>query len=179
MPLLQVYRCQVCDTAVTTPYGAPVPLHCGQPARWRQLRDHKPEEHGWSTGMRSAAIGFRNTNPWVVPIEGNGPNGQREVSSLREIRHIEKESEKMAADGVGQELRFRAFNNDVKGGGRSGGGMMTNSFGPPPQRAPKLYDERGRQKISFEAVDGETCDADEMGPGATEALASALPESPL
>lgn len=173
MPLLQVYRCRVCDIAVTTAYGAPVPLHCGQPAKWRQLREHKPEQHGWSTGMKSAAIGFRHTSPWEVPVQG-ADGQQLRLESLRDVRRLEKESEKMAADGVGQEMRFRAFNNDTENGG-----MLTNSFGTPPQRAPKLFDERGRQKISFEAVDGEAADADEMGPGAQESLASALPESPL
>lgn len=173
MPLLRIYRCRVCDTTLTTDLDAAVPLHCGQPARWRRTQEYKPEEHGWSTGQRAPAIGFRHTNPWVVPIEGNGPNGQREVSSLREIRKIESESAKMAADGCGQELRFRAFNQDTVNGG-----MLENSFGPPPQRAPKLYDERGRQKISIEAVDADVADADALGPGAQESLMSALPEAP-
>lgn len=172
--LINVYRCTVCQVAVSTPHGAPVPLHCGTPAKWRQLREFRPEEHGWATGQRGPAIGFRHTSPWVVPIAGSGPNGQREVSSLREIRRLESESEKRAADGVGQEIRFRAFANDTEGGG-----MLKNTFGEAPHRAPKLFDSRGRQKISFTPVDGDTADADEMGPGATEALASALPESPL
>lgn len=170
MPLVQTYLCRVCGTATTVPHGDAVPLHCAAPMKWRQTRELKPETRGWATGMKSAAIGFRHTSPWEIPVQGK--DGQQiQVESLRQIRHLEKESEKMAADGIGQEMRFRAFNNDTVNGG-----MLENSFGPPPQRAPQLYDERGRQKISFDLVDGEPVEV--MGPGADEALASALPESP-
>jgi hypothetical protein len=143
-------------------------VHCGLPAKWRQTRDYKPEEHGWATGQRSAAIGFRNTSPWEIPVQD--ANGQQiRAESLREIRHLEKESEKMAADGIGQEMRFRAFNNDTQNGG-----MLENSFGEAPRHTPRLFDDKGRQKISLEVVEGETMEAADMGPGAEEALASAL-----
>jgi hypothetical protein len=174
VPLIRIYACATCGTGVRADFDAPVPLHCGVPATWRQTRDFKPEEHGWATGEKSAAIGFRHTKPWVVPLEGNGPNGQREVSSLREIRHIESEARKKAEDGVGEEIRFRAFNNDTVNGG-----MLKNSFGEAPRHTPKLTDARGRQKISFEVVEGDPVEVDTaedvpMGPGAAEALASAL-----
>lgn len=168
MPLLRIFTCQVCALVIRKPFeeGPEPPLHCGQPAKWRQTRDHHPELHGKSTGMRSAAIGFRHTNPWEIPVQD--ANGQQlRLESLRDVRKLEAESAKMAADGVGQELRFRAFNNDTENGG-----MLENSFGEPPQRKPRLFDKHGRQKISFEAIDGEPVEV--MGPGASEELASAL-----
>ena len=168
MPLVRSYACEACSARETVHDGAPVPEHCGVPMKWRQTRDYHPELHGKLTGERSAAIGFRHTSPWEIPVQtANGD--QVRAESLRDIRRLEKESEKMAADGIGQEMRFRAFNNDTKNGG-----MLVNSFGEPPQRAPVLTDAQGRQKISFDAVDGEAVDAADMGPGAEEALASAL-----
>lgn len=173
MPLIRVYTCVTCGTALRTGFDDPAPLHCGVTAKWRQTREFKPEEHGWSTGQKSAAIGFRNTSPWEVPVQG-ADGQQLQVTSLREIRKLEKESEKMAADGIGQEMRFRAFNQDCKNGG-----MLTNSFGEAPHRTPKLFDKDGRQKISFDLVEGDpvevgTLEDVPMGDGADEALASAL-----
>lgn len=174
MPLVQIYTCGLCERSRRVPHGAPAPTCCASRMRWRQTREYKPEEHGWDTGMRSAAVGFRHTNPWMVPLGDSGP---MPVESLRQVRHIERESEKMAADGVegAQELRFRAFANDTEGGG-----LQRNTFGEPPhQRKPQLYDKQGRQRISIAPVDADTADADQMGPGADASLASALPESPL
>lgn len=170
MPLVRTYSCVVCAHVVTTAFES-VPLHCAKPMKWRQTRDYKPEEHGWSTGMKSAAIGFRHTSPWMVPLADGSVPGQVEipVESLRQVRHLENESAKRAADGLGQEIRFRAFNQNVKGGG-----MLENSFGPAPIRTPKLFDDEGRPKITLDAVDGETVDLLDMGPGAREELASAL-----
>lgn len=173
MPLIRIYTCLVCEATLRTDFADPVPSHCGQAAKWRQTRDYKPEEHGWSTGQKTAAIGFRHTSPWEIPVQG-ADGQQLKLESLRDVRKLENESAKQAADGIGQEMRFRAFNNDVKGG--TGGGMRRNSFGEAPHRAPQLYDAKGRQRISFEVVDGEPVET--MGPGADESLASALPESP-
>ena len=168
MPLIRIYACVECGTTVRADFDAPVPLHCGQPAKWQQTRDFKPEEHGWSTGQRTAAIGFRHTSPWEIPVQ-DASGQQIRAESLRDIRRLEKESAKMAADGIGSEMRFRAFNQDVKNGG-----MQTNSFGEPPRRKPQLFDRQGRQRIALEVVDGETLDAADMGPGAVDDLASAL-----
>jgi hypothetical protein len=167
MPLVRSYACEACSARVTVHDGAPVPEHCGVPMKWRQTRDYHPELHGKLTGERSAAIGFRHTSPWEIPVQ-DGSGDQLRMESLRDVRRLESESAKMAADGIGQEMRFRAFNNDTKNGG-----MLVNSFGEPPQRAPVLTDSQGRQKITFDAVDGEPVEA-EMGPGADESLASAL-----
>ena len=162
MPLIRIYRCAVCDTGISTAFGAPVPSHCGAPAKWKQTRDYKPEEHGWETGMKSAAIDFRNTSPMQVPLGTDG----MEVSSLRDIRRIERESEQRERNGEGEAYRFRAFSQNKSN-------MLQNTFGEPPQRKPQLFDKQGRQKISFELVDGEPQEV-EMGPGAEEALASSL-----
>jgi hypothetical protein len=178
MPLVQIYTCVICEAATRIPHGAPVPEHCAHPMRWRQTREHKPEHHGWSTGVRAPAVGFRHTNPWVIPVEGK--DGQQlEVTSLREIRRLENESEKMAADGVGQAMRFRAFNNDL-GNSNRGAGLYENSFGAPPQRKPQLFDKQGRQRISLTPVAGDQAehDADQLGPGTDPSAVSALPESP-
>ena len=165
--LVRTYVCTACGMHETIPDGREIPSCCEGPMRWRQTRDYKPEEHGWSTGMKAPAVGYRGTNPWVVPIE-DAHGGQMEVSSLREIRKLEKESEQQERDGVGQAMRFRAFANNV-----AGGGMRDPLFGDPPHRKPQLFDAQGRQRISIEAVDGDDVEC-EMGPGAEEGLASAL-----
>lgn len=172
MPLIQIYTCRSCGTTFSVPHGSGIPQHCAGPMKWRRTQEYKPEQHGWETGMKSAAIGFRHTNPWMVPI--GGPNGETEtpVESLQQIRQIERDSERAERNGEGQAMRFRAFSQDT-----ANGGMQHNTFGEPPQRAPKLHDDRGRQKISFDVVDGEPVEV--MGPGADEALASALPVSPV
>lgn len=164
MPLVRSYQCSTCAKRLTVHDGQEIPLCCAAPMRWKQTRDYKPEEHGWETGMRAPAIDFRNTTPWEVPIGVDGSH----VSSLREIRKLERESEKLERDGVGEAIRFRAFSQD-----RSN--MLQNTFGEPPHaRKPQLYDKQGRQKISFDLIDGEPTEV-EMGPGADESLASALP----
>jgi len=167
--LIATYQCGACATVRSVVHKQPIPVCCDAPMTWRQLREYKPEQHGWETGEKSAAIGFRHTNPWVVPLEGAGPHGQLEVTGLNQIRAIERETAKREADGVGEALRFRAFSQDV-----AGGGMLHNTFGAAPKHTPQLFDKHGRQKISIGSVDGETMDLAEMGPGASEALASAL-----
>lgn len=173
MPLVRTYACTTCAQRTTVHDGQPVPHHCGAPMKWRQTRDYKPEEHGWDTGMRSAAIGFRNTSPWMMPL-GGGSDGHQEVAveSLHQLRQLERRSEQAARNGEGQEFRARAFSQD-----RSN--MLDNTFGAPPHAPkPQLYDNQGRQKISFTPVAGEDADC-AMGPGADEAQASSLGDAGL
>lgn len=168
--LISVYRCGVCEKSSAVMHGSAAPFCCAVVMQWKQTREYKPELHGWETGERTAAIGFRHTSPWEIPVQ-DAHGQQLKMESLRDIRKLEAESAKLAADGAGQEMRFRAFNNDTVNGG-----MLTNSFGDPPHRTPQLYDKQGRQKISFALVDSEP--VEEMGPGAEESRASALPLAP-
>lgn len=171
MPLVQTFQCRTCNTVRSIPHGQLTPRCCDTPMKWRQTREHKPEEHGWSTGMKAPAVGFRNTNPWVVPMQ-NADGSPVAIESLHELRQIEKRTEEMERNGLGQAVRFRAFSQEHSN-------MQVNTFGAPPHKTPKLFDEQGRQKISAAAVEGDAADAEVLGGGVDAALASALPESPL
>jgi hypothetical protein len=143
--------------------------------KWIQTREYRAELHGWSTGMKAPAVDFAPSRDRELPIQ-LADGSQMKMESLHQLRQLEKESQILAANGDGQELRFRQYSME-RGTGRN----LENSFGPPPQRAPKLA-RNGKQVISLtpvEGVDGAAADADIMGPGAVEELASAVPLDPL
>lgn len=159
--LVQLWACVTCGTEELRGFDAPTPQHCHLPMRWRQTRTYQDPPNRFG---QSAAIDFRNTSPWEVPL-----NGIQSVSSLREVRKIERDAEQSFRNGEGQELHFRAFSQDR-------GNLDTNTFGSPPQRAPSLF-RNGKQILSVTSVAGEEADVP-MGPGADEARASALALDP-
>lgn len=63
---------------------------------------HVPMEKSWE---RRASTPFKS---FTVDI-GGGPT---EITSLGDVRRIERDSEKAARDGRGQHVNFRAFSND-------------------------------------------------------------------
>ena len=130
--------------------------------RWRHTRTYTDPPNRFGS---SAAIDFRNTSPWEVPL-----GGPQAVSSLREIRKIERDAEQSFRNGEGQEIHFRAFSQD-----RSN--MQTNTFGAPNQRKPNLF-RNGKQVVSITSVAADESDAP-MGPGADESQSSALALDPL
>jgi hypothetical protein len=170
VPLLQYYRCasNTC-LPLAMPHGATVP-HCKHGRmQWYRTCDHKPEEHGWSTGMRAPAIDFAPSRDRELPI-ALADGSQMKMESLHQLRLLEKESQLKAASGDGQELRFRNYSMER-------GNKHVNTFGEPPQRAPKLT-RNGKQRISVKALPELDVDAS-MGPGTDEALASALAVDPV
>jgi hypothetical protein len=169
--LIETFRCQTCRTVTSQDYGQAPPVCHGTPMKWAQTREYHPELHGWSTGMKAPAVDFSPSRDRELPIQ-LADGSQMKMESLHQIRQLEKESQQLAANGEGQELRFRHYSTD-----RGTGRHLENTFGAPPQRKPQLTRD-GKQVVSITPVDGETMDAAEMGPGATEALASALTMDP-
>jgi hypothetical protein len=92
-----------------------------------------------------------------------------QFESLRDLRRFEKESEQLAAEGIGQPYRIRGYSQD-----RSN--LSVNTFGEPLQETPDLTrcHPDGTPRVQVTHYDGD----DAMGPGADEALASALPMEP-
>lgn len=165
--LYQIYQCQQCGTAKRRPHqiGDP-PQCCGQDMKWRRtatLVDPPAPRFGQAPG-----IDFRNTNPIHVPIGAGGMY----FESLHAIREFEKQSEELAAEGIGQPYRIRGYSQDHSN-------MSVNTFGTPEEAPPPSFtDAKGRPRFSVKAVDGAAVD-DSFAPGATEADASALPLDPI
>ena len=101
----------------------------------------------------------------------DGSNRRVEIDSLHTLRKVERESEKMAADGIGQPIRFRAFAQD-----RSN--MSVNTFGEAPSEKPSAA---GKRKFGLQGgatpvdapVDGGDPDYT-YGPGVDDSNTSAL-----
>lgn len=159
------YQCRRCEDWQATRDTRQIPVCCGSPMAFRQWREVFPPTPRFG---HAPAIDFRHMTPMDVPIgDGTAPVT---VSSLREIRHLERESERLAADGEGQQIIFRAYSQD-----RSNRDLHT--MGASPQRTPNLDRlTRGGTRPLFDAVDADAAEDLSMGPGADEALASALPD---
>jgi len=130
---------------------------------------------------------------WVVPrprmdlrTDGDGASGETfqkftcrdglnrvvEIDSLHKLREVERESEKMAADGLGQPIRFRGFSQNASN-------MQANTFGEPPSE--KIPDDvkrkwglRGNTKAAHVEADGSEPEF-AYGPGVNDNNTSALP----
>lgn len=119
------------------PPGDPCPK-CGLDLDTLQLGQYpfckgKPEDHGFPHGYRDTPF-----KSFSLEVDGQ----THHFSSLHQIRQFERESEKRAADGVGQPYAFRAFSNDM-GGGR----QLVNSFGKTPRREFSTRDRYGRPYV--------------------------------
>lgn len=161
--LTQTYVCRACHQGKRRAHSdAAPPTCCDQPMKWVRTSTYTPPPQRFG---QAPAIDFRNTSPLILPI-GDGVA----VESLREIRKLEQESEKMAADGLGQPLRVRGYSQDR-------GNMAVNTFGEPEQEKPDLTrtHKDGTPRVSITRnVLPEDADAADLGPGATEEHASAL-----
>lgn len=131
---------------------------------------------------------------WIVPrpafdlrSDGEGRSGETfqkftfldhlnrrvEVSSLRQLRQIERESEKMAADGIGQPIRFRGYAQDHSN-------MSENTFGERPADAPDMVlTPEGKRKFGLrggaQMIDAREGEPDySYGPGVNDSNTSAL-----
>ena len=101
----------------------------------------------------------------------DGQNNLVEIDSLHKLRQVERESEKMAADGIGQPIRFRAFAQDHSN-------MSVNTFGEGPSEKPSAAGKRkfglrgGATPVDAPAEGG---DPDyTYGPGVNDSNTSAL-----
>lgn len=148
--LLRTYECQICE-ARRSRLDTGIPICCKQPMKWKQTREYHPENRGWDTGMRAPAIDFNQTKGRIAPIDSG-----IEVNSLHDIRRIERESEKMARDGVGQQYVFRKYAQDAAN-------AYENTLGPDPAVRPTKPFQKQVGPVD-----------PEMGPGAREDLASPL-----
>lgn len=159
-------------------------VYCDHPTDHRQVR----------------ALGLLNRRmQWVVPrtvgfdcasgstfksfdFQQRQPDGSYRtvtVSSVKQMRDLERSSEQAARNGEGEAIRFRAWSQNDSNGD-------TNSFGPDPsvqaraelaamrQAAVEAGARKREGKIS--AAVGETARqaAETLGPGVTEATASPL-----
>jgi hypothetical protein len=166
----RTYRCRVCDRALHTTNDPEPPVCCEQSARFLRTVWRNPYQHGKPTGMKAPALDFNQTRERVVPV-GDGIR----VDSLNDIRRIERESEKMARDGVGEQLIFRKYAQDR-------GNLHEHTMGPDPSKTPSpqwLREHGGVGHVEDTRGKGPEDVRVEMGPGAREELASALPESPV
>lgn len=173
MRLISIYRCADCDVTRTTAQGAPVPLcgTCRGPMKWTRTQEYRAELHGWSTGMKSAAIDFNQTAGRVAPIGEHGI----EVNSLHDIRRIEREAERAVRNGdPGAELLvFRKYSQNASN-------VDVGTLGDSPAVRPSqdwLRRQNERTGRPFkEPVSQEEAEATLMGPSAREELASTLPD---
>lgn len=129
---------------------------------------------------------------WLVPrlrtdlrTDGEGKSGERfqkfrardghnqlvEIDSLHTLRKVERESEQLARNGEGQQIRFRAFEQ-----GHSN--MAVNTFGEGPQEKPDpAYKEKFGLRGGAKPVEAPSDGSDpsyEYGPGVSDANTSAL-----
>lgn len=165
--LYQIFQCATCGTARRRPHqiGDP-PECCGATMKWRRtltMIDPPAPRFGKAPG-----IDFRNTSPIEVPI---GTHGMR-FESLHELRQFEKESEMLAAEGIGQPYVIRGYSQNKSN-------MSVNTLGTVEEAPPPSFtDAKGRPRFRVSAVDQSDID-DSFGPGADEAHASALPTDPI
>ena len=131
---------------------------------------------------------------WVVPVprmdirtDGEGASGTRfqkftardgrnqlvEIDSLRKLRQVERESEQLARNGEGQQIRFRAYEQN-----RSN--LSVNTFGEGPAVTPlsaeakRKFGLRGATTPVVAPADGTEPDY-AYGPGVNDSNTSALP----
>jgi len=137
------WECEACDLVVErlTEYRV-IPLcpTCRGPMTWLP------------TISRAFSIdSFRA--PLVLPVLGGV-----EVTSLRQVRELERMSERAARNGEGEQYVARAWAQEP-------GNLSVSTLPVPTQRAPKTRDAKGREKV------GVRVHADEpsvtLGPGLT------------
>jgi hypothetical protein len=101
----------------------------------------------------------------------DGLNRKVEIDSLHKLRQVEAESEKLAADGIGQPIRFRAYAQD-----RSNMGVNTFGDGPPEKLDPSAKRRFGLQGAASQVQPGpDGADPEySYGPGVDDSNTSAL-----
>ena len=163
--LLQRFACPSCSQVSVQPHGQPTPhCLCGTLMRWRRTFTFQPPNPRFG---HAPALDFAPSRDRELPLE-DAHGGTMRMESLHQLRKIERESERQFADGIGQPLRFRMYSQDASQ-------RYENTFGPPPHQAPNA-EWVAKQGPGLRSTLASPEDAGEMGPGAQEALASALPD---
>lgn len=99
----------------------------------------------------------------------DGSSKRVEVTSLHQLRQIERQSERAAANGEGRPMIFRAWAQ-----GRSN--LDQSTLGPPPSQAPDPEFVRRHGQAIRDGLGADLTRPDEiaLGPGVEEAAMSAL-----
>lgn len=156
------YFCEQCgqvilDVLVPIAIGqrAGAPRHCGQPAS--PIPGIGRMDYGAVKGV--GFKGFTTTDGRGNPVH---------IDSLRKLRQVERESEQMARDGVGQPMVWRRYAQNL--GNEDQPTLSKNYYGgDAPSAEGKAKYGRSTLKTSTEAPDSS------YGPGVTDSNASALP----
>jgi hypothetical protein len=97
----------------------------------------------------------------------DGRNNKVHIDSLHKLRQVERESEKMAADGVGQPMVWRRYSQDRSNQDQSAlHRSLTPGEAPTPEAARRFGGPN--RALANEAAAGD------YGPGVTDANTSAL-----
>jgi hypothetical protein len=101
-----------------------------------------------------------------APFEAvDGRNRPVVIDSLTKLRQVERESEKMAANGEGQSLTWRMYSNDASN-------RHVNTHGPDPSETPSA--DAIKKFGPGLKRHGEIAPQTEFGPGVTEANTSVI-----
>ena len=151
--LLDQYR-SVQEGASARP---PFCVSCGLPMSWIPAARFDLR----SDGEGKSGSGFQKFTTY------DGRNNPVEIDSLHKLRQVERESEQAARNGEGQQMVFRAFNND--GSNRDKGTLGDAPNQRPSAAAKAKYGLRsGTQRLAGEPEV-------KFGPGVNESNTSALP----
>lgn len=122
MPLHD-YQCPGCQSVRRDVYRS-----CAEGAQARPPLCHAcGEPMAWHPAIGAMDVGGGPTFHAFDTYDGR--NNLVRVDSLHKLRDVERESEKMARDGVGQQVTWRMFSND-----RSN--RHVNTHGPDPSERP-------------------------------------------
>lgn len=170
--LFQIHVCSTCRMPQRRPHSAdPAPLCCGTATKW--VRTQTLDFPAVRKLGHAPGIDFRHTSPIEVPI---GQGGMR-FESLAELRKFERESEAMAADGIGQPHVIRGYSQNPSN-------MHVHTMGENPDQRPDLTRTHrdGTPRVRVTSADAPTfddaTDPDFLGPGITPGGASPLDSTP-
>lgn len=157
------FWCAVCGTLTPDVY---VPIATGGPAG---APDHCGQRMQWIPGTTAMDVGGVKGAAFKAFDTTDGRGNPVRIDSLRKLRQVEKESEQMARDGVGQPMVFRRWaQNDSNRDVHTIHGSYEGGERPTPEAAHKFGQTLRK---SVEEPDHS------FGPGVNESTASALPLS--
>lgn len=117
------YQCTICGATKRDVYRS-----CQEGAQARPPICHEcSEPMNWVPGIGAMDVGGGPTFHAFDCYDGR--NNLVRVDSLHKLREVERESEKMARDGEGQQITWRMFSNDNSN-------RHVNTHGPDPAERP-------------------------------------------
>lgn len=165
--------------------------HCGQ-CGWILRDQYRSIDEGGSANPPPCPICTR-LMVWMIPVprmdlrsDGEGKSGSAfqkftvmdgqnhpvEIDSLHKLRQVERESEQLARDGMGQQMVFRAYANHT-------GNKLDPTLGdiPTPKLDPAAKRRFGLQSGAKPLAGGESGPDIAFGPGVNESNTSALKDA--